>query len=1645
MQWDALARRLLDGNGGEVVRRDALDAAATAAVLGLRLGLGTSSETEKDEEEGKRYNSALSALATAALGDLRDSSLPTQSPLSDCGADSDGSEGPAVDFDALGTDELGADGGENNQQGAGQVDSGDDAGDALAHARVVAALLWHAAAGALGALRASSSSVGDERSEFSSLQLEFARLGMDELCRPAPSGAFDVGTSWVETELFLAAEVAACAVVDGAAGQFVEDSLRSLFGDSRAPRRGRLRALAHVIEMRGAAGEFCSDIFRDIVSLRDPAARSWTGQERRILFHSVLGMFFDANSSHDRRSERAKAAWKSLLEPMFRSSDDDTVDTAVAICLSVSDAAFFSETPIGFDIRGEAEFWRALQSLLEHRAPLRRARALSLLQKVIEFSRRHNTFVVAPDGLFWWGAERDAGALWAKWRLVYDTLEEANLHLIQPLWKNIPSLVAEAREAIILERSGRTVRPLHRRFLCMLFEKGLSHNNPAIRRWLGMNVFQETRYLPIRFFSPTCVLGLLDDTRLFRGEISNIVRVGLFRQLRLVKDSVAKRWIHEVVRGLVDAGCTESKLQLCVEALTEVPSCANIPEDWAREQMGDIFQLFRLRLSYCSRIVKVRVTQDLLRLLLKQFVSVSLSTSSSGQVTFDPTIVSLFATLAKLSQGRSQDTVVVELVRRFCEAIFRQDTTHSGADEQFEYQVREFAAGHFTSIGGELSHGLKSSRALVGTLIWLALYNDQVPQQWIQHTQRLLDLATSGLSQNAAAHFRESLPVVLQIQQMVNAAREFDHVRKLLSQNEFLSVFLRENVLTRLCSLVARARQSISPGASAYDAMEACESATIFSKALTTVAQWGFRHSGSSAPVSIGLQQDACQCFETLCRELPSSQADAWFQITTVELCAASSRFISDSPAPDLINQLLKVQLPARSDIMDWLKVSIKAEGVRWRALARCVAHCGSLEVVSEVAKVIAFKEVPGASRERMSPLLRCSRACITQLNALGAGGTEILLKLLQVLWDAVSKTANPRALLCRFVEVAFQPDMLAQGNPRIVPTLHELFSKVWAKAARIPHVSGALAHAFATALHHSGEPTEECVARSVAVLNEWNQELLDMMSRGYIENEMVKQSVYLGNKLGLEETVSVTSQSPCSCSSALEVGAETLLPIDQAYPRTRILSACLSLAELVDRCDGVVKELMSHQLLRLIDGALDGLTRDQKYVWHNEEHRQRTRHAQVVCLLLPSALSLSVLVPESFADRLWKAFVVYNHKSVQGILQYALTWFWLAKWRSGQEAVVIRDCRALLFPLLLAGRTLYVPGEVYEAHDPPDIRADLAISACTVAYFLALAISARANRITEKAAELTGDVMIALARAATEHHAYTRGTALNLLAILQEELMGSPHEIPSVLRSRMQDPLQIGLAHVIWDLGEKARTFLVPFARNIDATTAPTAAVVFGKLTEDSDFPDEERVMPVTLKACFGIESDKPAEPLLTDPEADPDDSVPSGWGVAFQQKVSLDADGTASETNEQRHSLVVVASLVDRLPNLGGLTRTGEVFAIERLVIPNREVLSRPDFLDLAMTAERLLPIQAVKPSELKVLVHAAPGRFCAADTAFVPQGILERHVCPGLFVHWRRTDVGQPESPFLPVPQKDGASAWIGGCRHPRGVHGIAGLLC
>lgn len=80
-----------------------------------------------------------------------------------------------------------------------------------------------------------------------------------------------------------------------------------------------------------------------------------------------------------------------------------------------------------------------------------------------------------------------------------------------------------------------------------------------------------------------------------------------------------------------------------------------------------------------------------------------------------------------------------------------------------------------------------------------------------------------------------------------------------------------------------------------------------------------------------------------------------------------------------------------------------------------------------------------------------------------------------------------------------------------------------------------------------------------------------------------------------------------------------------------------------------------------------------------------------------------------------------------------------------------------------------------------------------------------------------------------------------------------------------------------------------------------------------------------------------------------------------------SLIIDSNLKITQKPDSHLIVVASLINRAPNLGGLARTCEIFACENYIIESLKLIENSEFKALSKTAEKWMKVSEVKHFQL------------------------------------------------------------------------------
>ncbi|KAK9469055.1 hypothetical protein V1512DRAFT_280871, partial [Lipomyces arxii] len=98
---------------------------------------------------------------------------------------------------------------------------------------------------------------------------------------------------------------------------------------------------------------------------------------------------------------------------------------------------------------------------------------------------------------------------------------------------------------------------------------------------------------------------------------------------------------------------------------------------------------------------------------------------------------------------------------------------------------------------------------------------------------------------------------------------------------------------------------------------------------------------------------------------------------------------------------------------------------------------------------------------------------------------------------------------------------------------------------------------------------------------------------------------------------------------------------------------------------------------------------------------------------------------------------------------------------------------------------------------------------------------------------------------------------------------------------------------------------------------------------------------------------------------------------GVTTLQTKSNTRLPTPRPVRTTKGKLIILASLVDKAPNLGGICRLADVLGAELLCIPDINMLNNRDFQSVAVTADKWMPIKEVLVSGIPHFLHECKAR--------------------------------------------------------------------
>ncbi|XP_061083449.1 probable methyltransferase TARBP1 [Conger conger] len=205
----------------------------------------------------------------------------------------------------------------------------------------------------------------------------------------------------------------------------------------------------------------------------------------------VLFTVLDSCGDGARRADVLAQIWSELRD-RYAGDGSATVTGRVLLCLTaLSDYLFPSDKPsrqtlpaVEADPRLSSEFWGIIQGGLTHRDNLTRKRALYLLKRCVMLSEEDAVEFccdpASPDGeiVFRWVPEKSQllREFWEDYALILETLDENQIHLVRPVLNRINTLI----EATVSDTEDSAL--LHPSWLQCVYQRMFHSENKTVMR-----------------------------------------------------------------------------------------------------------------------------------------------------------------------------------------------------------------------------------------------------------------------------------------------------------------------------------------------------------------------------------------------------------------------------------------------------------------------------------------------------------------------------------------------------------------------------------------------------------------------------------------------------------------------------------------------------------------------------------------------------------------------------------------------------------------------------------------------------------------------------------------------------------------------------------------------------------------------------------------------------------------------------------------------------------------------------------------------------------------------------------------------------------------------------------------------------------
>ncbi|XP_040906647.1 probable methyltransferase TARBP1 isoform X2 [Toxotes jaculatrix] len=1265
------------------------------------------------------------------------------------------------------------------------------------------------------------------------------------------------------------------------------------------------------------------------------------------------------------------------------------------------------------DPRLSLQFWRMVQDGLTHRDSVSRKRALYLLKRCVALSEDEQLDCpLCPSGedetLFKWDPNRSKllREFWEDYALVMETLEENQVHVVRPVLNRIDTLI----QTTVNDSQASGQGLFHPSWLLCVYQRMFHSENKSLMRegvchLLELQVLQQPAFaLAFSQFIVGPFMDVLSETSLFQRSAGQSVgdcpelgaKLQVFMTtffsslpsehrgcvlLQLIQQLGSKHWCAVPLLFLSQA---LSKLppspQLGIEGLTalrEVLRCTMITH---QVLLRGAAQCFLLNSALCLTDMSAVTLDDVFSFLMHFRADESLcrgtqiwnqlcSWLSDNEGSFKPRIMDGDSTGAATKKETVRGYVQGEIhayLRVPASTGQTERLPDSKEADKLARAVLLCVDMEKSQPGEDITNTLESllsplldTLSRVSTNIYLPLRKSD---KSLQLVLRLFQLGEPPSCQQAGAEQGDSVMVAMEklILKLVDPIQEFI-LRKLCGDlQELFDVERSELYLSVLRQLVvmysstpqhhSKIQQSNFPKLVKHSLKVLQEPSQQVPSVANQVAR----------AVAMASLATVCGLVEQDVIDIRSETISALKALNDFFYSSLSPSSQSQSSLGNFNKRLLKPQTGDWSSelgVQDWGRIAANFMRDQWLCLSFLIKAFGIPEVsrapdTLKAALSCSVEALALLPSDLVLPVLTFMETVLPQLlleeEALCVEAVTLSWELVQ----GLSTNAHDFwPALKGFISMAFHPKLLELTHTKA----RKFMATLKQTAAELTELSQSKSGVFGVLLQHCCQtwlPTDRgCAAQADAVFSSVSSHI-DILADACIYGPVFRRDQRL-----IQDVQTYVEQLGEECVGEVAVTSDNR---DDQFPRTCVLGFLSRLDSSNLQHERVIEELV----ISLLKKDNDISKSKVRYYSNSLQHRIKNRVWQTLLLLLPKLREEFV---STLLNRVYEAGFCSNQASVKYLIEWTMILilirypqhmdsFW-ACFNMDHEKTKTSVCT---FLSVLVHFNVIIPNlkdKMVQLRKALDIILQWCFNHNFSVRLYALLALKRVWSLAEVQAEEWVDGLGGLSTVIK--------ACLNQAEAMQSTGNANKNWI------RIQEHFFFGAFHPIRDYSVETIFYTFPSLSELadDEWIPPWKFEKLSCFSESPSFPlknpapDLSQLQPGDWIQQDRSEQDKEERWAEVQKKITP-------WRLGIQEQepeLQLVPPQRAARLGKLHGTLLVVASLIDKPTNLGGLCRTCEIFGASALVLDSLRHVSDKHFQSLSVSSELWLPLLEVKPVEL------------------------------------------------------------------------------